>query len=45
MVNSVDGCAKVKRDKNCGFVSIVGMIDEIEGGEESCSSRMIAAVG
>jgi len=27
VVNSVKGCAKVKRDKNCGFMSIGGMID------------------
>jgi len=44
MVNSVKGCAEVKRYKNCGFMSIGGMIDVIEGAEESCLSRMIATV-
>jgi len=44
VVNSVKGCAKVKSDKNCGFMSIDGMIDVIEGAEESCFSRMIATV-
>jgi len=44
MVNSVKGCTEVKGDKNCGFMSIGGMIDMIEGAEESCFSRMIASV-
>jgi len=44
VVNSIKGCAKVKRDKNCGFMSIGGMIDVIEGAEENCFSRMIATV-
>jgi len=44
MVNSVKGSAEVKRDKNCGFMSIGGMIDVVEGAEESCFSRMIATV-
>jgi len=37
MVNSIKGCAEVKRDKNCGFMSIGGMIDVIEGAEEAVS--------
>jgi len=44
MVNSVRGCAEVKRDKTCGSMSIGGMIDVIEGAEENCFSRMIATV-
>jgi len=44
MVNSVKGCAGVKRDQNCGFMSIGGMTDVIEGAEENCFSRMIATV-
>jgi len=44
VVNSVKGCAKVKRDKNFRFMSIGGMIDVIEGAEESYFSRMIATV-
>jgi len=40
MVNSVKGCAEVKRDKNCGFMSI----DVIKGAKEGCFSRMIATV-
>ena len=31
-------------DKNCGFISIGGMIVVIEGAEESCFSRMIAVI-
>jgi len=37
MVNSDKGCAEVKRDTNCGFMSIGGIIDVIEGAEESFS--------
>ena len=44
MVDSVKGCTEVKGNKNCGFMSIGGMIDLIESAEESCFSRMIAAV-
>jgi hypothetical protein len=44
VVNNVRGCAEVKGDKNCGFMSMGGMIDVIEGAEESCFTRMIAAV-
>jgi len=45
MVNNVKGCAEIKRYKNCGFMSIGGMIDVIEGAKvESCFSRMIATV-
>jgi len=40
MVNSVKNCAEVKRDKNCGFISIGGMIDVIEGAEKSCFSKI-----
>jgi len=36
MANSVKGCTEIKRDKNCGFLSIGGMIDVIKGAEESC---------
>jgi len=44
MVNIVKGCTEVKKDKNCGFMSIGGMIDVMEGAEKSCFSRMIATV-
>jgi hypothetical protein len=45
VVDSVKGqSAEVKKDKNWGFMSIGGMIDVIKGAEESCFSRMIAAV-
>jgi len=44
MVNSVKGCAEVKRDENYRSMSIGGMIDVIEGAEKSCFSRMIATI-
>jgi len=40
MVNSVKSCAEVKRDNNCGLMSIGGMIDVIEGAGESCFRRI-----
>jgi hypothetical protein len=44
VVNGVKGGIEIKRDKNSGFMSVGGMVDMIEGGEESCFGGVIAAV-
>jgi hypothetical protein len=43
VINGVKGGAEIKRNK-CGFFSIGGMEDVVEGAQESCFSGVIATI-